>query len=87
MSTSGRIQGELLRLLFILSHRQAQAYFFQLGLDPSNQAFTSRRGMYFSHIRASIGLACAQAIAARAYLPSLNFRPRERPASRKDGDP
>ena len=76
MSTSGRIQGELLRLLFILSHRQAQAYFFQLGLDPSNQAFTSRRGMYFSHIRASIGLACAQAIAARAYLPSFNHHRR-----------
>ena len=71
MSTSGRIQGELLRLLFILSHRQAKDYFARLGDDPSNQAFTTRRGIYFSHNRASIGLACAQAIAARVFLPSL----------------
>ena len=27
MATSGRIQGELLRLLYIISHRQAQDYF------------------------------------------------------------
>ena len=72
MSTSGRIQGELLRLLFIISHRQVQEYFARLREDPSTQAFTTRRGTYFSHNRASIGLACAQTIAAQAYLPSLN---------------
>ena len=43
MSTSGRIQGELLRLLF------------------------------------TIGLACAQAIAARVYLPSIQHQRRPPP--------
>ena len=35
MSTVGRIQGELLRLLFNISHLQAQEYFARLGDDPS----------------------------------------------------
>ena len=59
MATSGRIQGELLRLLYIISHRRAQDYFDRLGDDPSNAAFTTRRAIYFTHNRACIGLACA----------------------------
>ena len=38
MATSGCIQGELLRLLYIISHRQDQDYFDRLGVDPSNHA-------------------------------------------------
>ena len=71
MATRGRIQGELLRLLFIISHRQAEDYFARLGDDPSNAAFTTRRAIYHTHNRACIGLPCAQAVASRAYLPSL----------------
>jgi hypothetical protein len=52
MTTSGRISGEFLRLLYILSNRQADNYFSRMGLlDPYN--------------RAAIGLACAQATAMR----------------------
>ena len=36
MSTSGRIQGELHRLLYIISHRQAQDYVIKLEDEPSN---------------------------------------------------
>ena len=36
MTTSGRTSGDFLRLLYILSHRQAEKYFASLGiLDPS----------------------------------------------------
>ena len=79
MATSGRIQGELLRLLFIISHRQAEDYFDRLGDDPSNAAFTTRRAIYYNHNRACIGLACAQAVASRAYLPSLPLQRRPLP--------
>ena len=66
MTTSGRISGDFLRLLYILSHRQAEKFFASLGiLDPSPAAFKQRRGTYFHYNRSAIGLACAQAIAMR----------------------
>ena len=49
MTTSGRISGDFLRLLYILSDRQADNYFARMGLlDPSTKAFKQRRGSYFS---------------------------------------
>ena len=40
VTTSGRINGDFLRLLYILSHRQAAKFFTSLGiLDPSPAAF------------------------------------------------
>ena len=40
MTTSGRISGDFLRLLYILSNRQAHNYFTRMGLlDPSTKAF------------------------------------------------
>jgi len=66
MTTSGRISGDFLRLLYILSDRQADNYFARMGLlDPSTKAFKQRRGTYFHYNRAAIGLACAQATAMR----------------------
>ena len=43
MSTSGRIHGEFLRLLYILSHRQAVKFFELFGEEPTDNAFTFRR--------------------------------------------
>jgi hypothetical protein len=55
-----------LRLLYILSDRQADNYFTRMGLlDPSTKAFKQRRGTYFFYNRAAIGLACAQSTAMR----------------------
>jgi hypothetical protein len=48
MTTSGRISGDFLRLLYILSHLQTANYFTRMGIiDPSPQAFKQRRGAYF----------------------------------------
>ena len=56
MTTSGRISGDFLRLLYILSDRQADNYFSRMGLlDPSTKAFKQRRGSYFYYNRAAIG--------------------------------
>ena len=66
MTTSGRISGDFLRLLYILSQRQAANYFTRMGIiGPSPQTFKQRRGAYFYYNRAAIGLACAQATAMR----------------------
>ena len=75
MTTSGRISGDFLRLLYILSDRQADNYFARMGLlDPSIKAFKQRRGSYFYYNRAAIGLACAQATAMR-----IDIAPHKRP--------
>jgi hypothetical protein len=74
-TTSRRISGDFLRLLYILSRRQAENYFTRMGIiDPSPRAFKQRRGSYFYYNRAAIGLACAQAPAMR-----IDIAPRKRP--------
>ena len=49
LSTSGRIHGKFLRLLYILAHRQTVKFFETIGEEPSNEAFTWRRAEYFFH--------------------------------------
>jgi hypothetical protein len=78
MTTSGRISGDFLRLLYILSHRQAANYFTRMGIfDPSPQAFKQRRGSYFYYNRAAIGIACARATAMR-----IDIAPHKRPCNK-----
>ena len=74
MSTSGRIHGEFLRLLHILSHRQAVNFFELFGEEPNDNAFTFRRTAYSFHNRATIGLACAQATAMRTHVAPHTIR-------------
>ena len=65
MSTSGRIHGELLRLIFFLSNKQGEDHFAALGYQPHRQEFCLRRGVFFQQNRGTIGMACAQAVALR----------------------
>ncbi len=59
MTTSGRISGDFLRLLYILAHCQAANFFTRMGLpDPSSKAYKQRRGTYVYSNCAAIGLAC-----------------------------
>ena len=75
MTTSGRISGDFLRLMYILAHRQAANFFTRMGIpDPSSKAYKQRRGMYFYYNRAAIGLACAQATVMR-----IDIAPHKRP--------
>ena len=74
MSTSGRIHGEFLCLLYILSHRQAVKFFELFGEEPTDKAFTFRRAAYFFHNRATMGLACAQATAMRTHVAPHTIR-------------
>ena len=62
VSTSGRIHGELLRLLYILADRKTTRSFQALGEEVEADAEVERwrRSEFFWHMRASLGLACAQ---------------------------
>jgi len=75
LSTSGRIHGEFLLLLYTFAHRQTVKFFETIWEEPSNEAFTWRRADYFFHNRAAIGIACAQATALRTHMaPKLPAR-------------
>ena len=67
VSTSGRIHGELLRLLFILADRKTTLSFQALGeaVDVDSEVYCWRRSGVFWRMRASLGLACAQATTVR----------------------
>jgi hypothetical protein len=47
MTTSGRIHGEFLRLLYFMSNKQAVDYFEALGYDAHIEEFCHRRGVFF----------------------------------------
>ena len=49
MTTSGRIHGEFLRLLYFISNKQAVAYFEALGYESHKAEFCHRRGVFFHH--------------------------------------
>ena len=87
MTTSGRIHGEFLRLLYFISNKQALDYFEALGYDTHKEEFCHRRGVFFHNHRCTLGMACAQAVAMRG-APSAARRlvaaPRNQPPFRFD---
>ena len=68
MSTSGRLHGELLRLIFFLSNKQAEDYFAALGYQPHREEFVTVAAVFFQQNRGTIGMACAQAVSLRGAL-------------------
>jgi hypothetical protein len=65
MSTSVRIHGEFLRLIFFLSNKQADDYLADLDYQAHKEEFCHRRGVFLNRNRCTIGMACAQAAALR----------------------
>jgi hypothetical protein len=63
MSTSGRIHGELLRLIFFISNKQAEDYFE--ATSRTARSFVTVAASFFQQNRGTIGMACAQAVALR----------------------
>ena len=82
MSTSGRLHGEFVRLLYLLAHRRALTFFASLGYEPCYEELCQRRGAFFFQHRALIGLAGAQAVSLRmgGNAPSFANNARQRQA-------
>ena len=60
MSTSWRIHGEFLRLLFFLANKKADDYFESLGYQPHKQEVCHRRSVFFQQHWCTIGMTCDQ---------------------------
>ena len=62
VSTSGRIHGEFVRLMYILADNKTKLHFEALDqADVDSEAYCWRRSGVFWRMRASLGLACAEA--------------------------
>ena len=63
VSTSGRIHGDLLRLLYLLADNKTKRHYRDRHevIDDASEAYCWRRSGFFWRMRASLGLACAQA--------------------------
>ena len=76
MTTSSRMHGEFLRLLFLQAHRDTTAHFNATGL-PSQQnrsdAFRFKRAAFYMSLKSKVGLVAATATALRINLNIQGF--------------
>ena len=63
MSTSNRMHGEFLRLLFLQAHRETEAHFTAAGMP-----FRFKRAAFYQGLKSKVGLAAAKAAALRINL-------------------
>ena len=70
-STSDRLHGEFVRLLFLQSHRETDRFFAVSGVQPAENdrgMFHFRRTAFSSGLKSKVGLALAKAAVLRINL-------------------
>ena len=72
MTTSSRMHGEFLRLLFLQAHSETTAHFIATGLPSqqhrSDNAFRFKRAAFYMGLKSKVGLVAAKASALRINL-------------------
>jgi hypothetical protein len=71
LSTSTRMHGEFLRLLFLQAHRETEAHFTATGMPSQrnqSDSFLFRRVAILQSLKSKVGLAAAKAAALRINL-------------------
>jgi hypothetical protein len=72
MTTSSRMHGEFLRLLFLQAHRETTEHFIATGLPSqqhrSDNAFWFKRAAFYMGLKSKVGLVAAKASALRINL-------------------
>jgi hypothetical protein len=71
MSTSNRMHGEFLRLLFLQAHRETEAHFTVTGLSSQrnqSESFRFKRAAFYQGLKSKVGLAAAKTAALRINL-------------------
>jgi hypothetical protein len=71
MSTSNRMHGEFLRLLFLQAHRETEAHFTAVGMSSQRnqlESFRFKREAFYQDLKSKVGLAAAKAAALRINL-------------------
>ena len=76
VSTSTRMHGEFLRLLFLQAHRETEAHFTAVGMSSQNintEALRFKRAAFYNGLKSKVGLSLAAAKAA-ALRVNLNVQ-------------
>ncbi len=63
MSTSTRMHGEFLRLVFLRAHRQTEAHFTAAGMPSQrnqSDSFRVKRAAFYQSLKSKVGLAAAK---------------------------
>jgi hypothetical protein len=71
VSTSTRMHGEFLRLLFLQAHRETEAHFTAAGMSSQrnqSDSFRFKRAAFYNGLKSKFGLAAAKAAALRVNL-------------------
>ena len=71
VSTSTRMHGEFLRLLFLQAHRETEAHFIATGMSSQNinpEALRFKCAAFYNGLKSKVGLAVAKAAALRINL-------------------
>ena len=71
VSTSTRIHGEFLRLLFLQAHRETESHFTADGMSlqtNNSEALRFKRTAFYDGLKSKVGLAAAKAAALRVNL-------------------
>ncbi len=72
MTTSSRMHGEFLRLLFLQAHRETSAHLIATGLpsqqNRSDNAFQFKSAAFYMGLKSKVGLVAAKASALRINL-------------------
>jgi hypothetical protein len=71
MSTSNRMHGEFLRLLFLQAHRETEAHFTAVGMPSQrnqSESFRFKRAAFYQGLKSKVGLAASKAAALRINL-------------------
>ena len=71
LSTSTRMHGEFLRLLFLQAHRETEAHFTATGMPSQrnqSDSFCFKRATFYQSLNSKVGLAAAKAVALRIKL-------------------
>jgi hypothetical protein len=71
MSTSTRMHGDFLRLLFLQAHRETEVHFTAAGISSQrnqSDSFRFKRTAFYQSLKSKVGLAAAKAAALRINL-------------------
>jgi hypothetical protein len=71
MSTSNRMHGEFLRLLFLQAHRKTEAHFTAAGMPSQrnqSESYLFKRAAFYQGLKSKVGLAAAKAATLRIKL-------------------
>ena len=71
VSTSCRMHGEFLRLLFLLDHLETEAHFTATGMSSqinNSEALRFKRDAFYNGLKSKVGLSAAKAAALRINL-------------------